>query len=64
MRFVIVGGSGLVGSTLVATLRARGHEAVPRITGHGRRHAHSRKVPKTDPIELNVQALAAAGATT
>jgi predicted ATPase len=30
MRFVvIVGGGGLVESTLVATLRARGHEAVP-----------------------------------
>jgi hypothetical protein len=60
---VIVGGGGLVGSTLVATLRARprsGH----RITGHRRRHAHPRKVGQTAPIELNVQALAAAGATT
>ena len=62
MRFVvIVGGGGLVESTLVATLRARGHEAVPASAATG---VDALTVGKTVPIELNVQALAAAGATT
>src|SRR5215510_10432070 len=29
MKLVIIGGTGLIGSKLVATLRAHGHEAVP-----------------------------------
>ena len=43
MKLVVIGGSGLVGSTLVARLRAHGHEAIPAspatgvdtITGEG-----------------------------
>jgi uncharacterized protein YbjT (DUF2867 family) len=43
MRFVIIGGTGLIGSKLVTKLRGHGHEAVPAspdtgvntLTGHG-----------------------------
>ena len=35
MKIVIIGGSGLVGSKLVAKLQAHGHDAVPASPGSG-----------------------------
>ncbi len=42
MKVVIIGGSGLIGSKLVARLREQGHEAVPASPDYGRQHAHRR----------------------
>lgn len=35
MKIVVIGGSGLVGSTVVARLREHGHEAIPASLGTG-----------------------------
>ena len=35
MRIVVIGGTGLIGSKLVATLRERGHDAVPAAPNTG-----------------------------
>src|SRR5688572_19956071 len=35
MKIVVIGGTGLIGSKLVAQLRDRGHEAVPASPGTG-----------------------------
>ena len=35
MKIVVIGGSGLIGSTLVIKLREHGHEAIAGIPGEG-----------------------------
>ena len=42
MKIVVIGGTGLIGTSSWTSLRRQGHEVVPRLTRHGRQHHHGR----------------------